>query len=100
MNLVYARCAGLDVHKKTVVAGVRVPGPEPGERRGGGQTFPTTMAGRTAPADSLTAPAATHLAMEPPRVYWRPVSAGLEGVMTLLLPTARHGTMVPGRTSA
>jgi len=45
MDLVYARCAGLDVHKKTVVAGVRVPAPQGGQRRGEVQTFPTTMSG-------------------------------------------------------
>ena len=97
MNLVYARCAGLDVHKKTVVAGVRVPGPEPGERRGEVQTFPTTMAGLTALADWLTAHEVTHVAMESTGVYWRPVYAVLEGLMTVLLVNARHVKMVPGR---
>src|SRR6266581_2837164 len=43
MDLIYARCAGLDVHKATVVAGVRVPGPPGGERRGEVKTFPTMM---------------------------------------------------------
>src|SRR5438876_11420683 len=35
MNLVYARCAGLDVHKATVVGGVGVRGVGGGERQAG-----------------------------------------------------------------
>ena len=45
MDLVYARCAGLDVHKVTVVGCVRVPGPAPGERQAETQTFATTLRG-------------------------------------------------------
>ncbi len=97
MDLVYARCAGLDVHKKTVVAGVRVPGPQRGERRGEVQTFPTTMSGLMALADWLVAHEVTHVAMESTGVYWRPVYAVLEGLMTVLLVNPRHVKMVPGR---
>ncbi len=97
MDLVYARCAGLDVHKKTVVAGVRVPGPPGGERRGEVQTFATTISGLMALADWLVAHEVTHVAMESTGVYWRPVYAVLEGLMTVLLVNARHVKMVPGR---
>ena len=97
MNLVYARCAGLDVHKKTVVAGVRVPAPQGGERRGEVQTFPTTMSGLLALADWLVAHEVTHVAMESTGVYWRPVYAVVEGLMTVLLVNPRHVKMVPGR---
>src|SRR6266545_7219606 len=97
MDLVYARCAGLDVHKKTVVAGVRVPAPQGGERRGEVQTFPTTMSGLLALTDWLIAHEVTHVAMESTGVYWRPVYAVLEGLMTVLLVNARHVKMVPGR---
>ena len=97
MDLVNARCAGLDVHQKTVVGSVRVPGPERGERRGEIKTFGTTMAGLLALADWLTAHAVTHVAMESTGVYWRPVYAVLEGLMTVLLVNARHVKMVPGR---
>ena len=81
MDLVNARCAGLDVHQKTVVGSVRVPGPERGERRGEIKTFGTTMAGLLALADWLTAHAVTHVAMESTGVYWRPVYAVLEGLI-------------------
>ena len=97
MDLVYARCAGLDVHKKTVVAGVRVPAPQGGQRRGEVQTFPTTMSGLKALADWLVAHEVTHVAMESTGVYWRPVYAVLEGLMTVLLVNPRHVKMVPGR---
>ena len=97
MNLIYARCAGLDVHKATVVGCVRVPGPQRGERRGEIRTFSTTMAGLLALADWLTAQEVTHVAIESTGVYWRPVYAVLEGLMTLLLVNARHVKMVPGR---
>jgi len=97
MDLIYARCAGLDVHKATVVGCVRVPGPQRGERRGEIKTFSTTMAGLLALADWLTAQEVTHVAIESTGVYWRPIYAVLEGVMTLLLVNARHVKMVPGR---
>ena len=45
MDVVKPRCAGLDVHKKTVVACVRQPGQGRGERRGETKTFATTMRG-------------------------------------------------------
>ena len=97
MDLLYARCAGLDVHKATVVGCVRVPGPQGGERRGEIKTFNTTMAGLLALADWLTAQEVTHVAIESTGVYWRPVYAVLEDLMTLLLVNARHVKMVPGR---
>ncbi len=45
MDLVNERCAGLDVHKKTVVACVRVPGRDGGRRRKVTRTFPTRWPG-------------------------------------------------------
>jgi transposase len=97
MDIVNARCAGLDVHKATVVAGVRVPGPRPGERRGETKTFATTTRGLRALADWLLAHGVTDVAMESTGVYWRPVYAALEGLVHLVLVNARHVKMVPGR---
>ncbi|MGH7419091.1 MAG: IS110 family transposase, partial [Candidatus Rokuibacteriota bacterium] len=97
MDLVYTRCAGLDVHKPTVVASVRVPGPRRGERRTETKTFATTMRGLLALADWLLAHGVTHVAMESTGVYWRPVYAVLEGHVQLVLVNARHVKMVPGR---
>jgi transposase len=97
MDVVYAQCAGLDVHKATVVGCVRVPGPRRGERQGETKTFATTTRGLLALADWLTAHEVTHVAMESTGVYWRPVYAVLEGTAELLLVNARHVKMVPGR---
>ena len=97
MNVVNARCAGLDVHKATVVAGVRVPGPRPGERGGEVKTFATTTRGLSALTDWLLAHGVTHVAMESTGVYWRPVYAALEGTVELILVNARRVKMVPGR---
>jgi transposase len=97
MDVVHARCAGLDVHKATVVGCVRVPGERHKERRAQTKTFATTMGGLGKLADWLTAHGVTHVAMESTGVYWRPVYAVLEGTVDLLLVNARHVKMVPGR---
>ncbi len=97
MDVLYARCAGLDVHKATVVACVRGPGPRPGERRAETKTFATTMRGLQDLVAWLSAHGVTHVAMESTGVYWRPVYAVLEGKAELLLVNARHVKMVPGR---
>lgn len=97
MDVVHARCAGLDVHKATVVGCVRVPGERHKERRAQTKTFATTMGGLGKFADWLTAHGVTHVAMESTGVYWRPVYAVLEGTVDLLLVNARHVKMVPGR---
>ncbi|MBI3105531.1 MAG: IS110 family transposase, partial [Candidatus Rokubacteria bacterium] len=92
MDVVYARCAGLDVHKC-----VRLPGPRPDTRHAEPQTFATTLRGLEALAAWLTAHGVTHVAMESTGVYWRPVYAVLEGPVDLVLVNARHVKMVPGR---
>src|SRR2546425_6773293 len=97
MEVVYARCAGLDVHKATVVACVRVPGPRHGERRGETKTFATTTRGLTELSDWLRAHGVTDVAMESTGVYWRPVYAVLETTVRVVLVNARHVKMVPGR---
>ena len=97
MDVVNARCAGLDVHKATVVAGLRVPGPQRGERRGETKTFATTTRGLRELIDWLMAHGVTAVAMESTSVYWRPVHAVLEGHVQLVLVNARHVKMVPGR---
>ena len=97
MDLVYARCAGLDVHKVTVVGCVRVPSAAPGERQTETQTFATTLRGLQALAAWLTAHGVTLVAMESTGVYWRPVFAVLEGTVQVLLVNARHVKMLPGR---
>lgn len=97
MDLMYARCAGLDVHQATVVACVRMPGPRPDARHAETQTFATTLRGLEALAAWLTAHGVTHVAMESTGVYWRPVFAVLEGTVQVQLVNARHVKMLPGR---
>jgi transposase len=97
MELVYARCAGLDVHKATVGGSVRMPGPPPGARQTVTQTFATTMRGLKELSTWLTGHGVTHVAMESTGVYWRPVYAVLEGALQVLLVNARHVKMLPGR---
>src|SRR6266511_4350535 len=97
MDLLYARCAGLDVHKTTVVACVRRPGRQPDVRHAETQPFATTLRGLAALAAWLTAHAVTHVAMESTGVYWRPVFAVLEGTVQVQLVNARHVKMLPGR---
>jgi transposase len=97
MDIIHARCAGLDVHKATVVACVRMPGPQPDTRHAETKTFATTLQGLEALAAWLTAHEVTHVAMESTGVYWRPVFAVLEGVVEVRLVNARHVKMPPGR---
>ncbi len=97
MDLLYARCAGLDVHKVTVVGCVRVPSAEPGARQAETQTFATTLRGLGALTEWLTTHGVTHVAMESTGVYWRPVFAVLEGTVQVQLVNARHVKMLPGR---
>jgi transposase len=97
MDVVHERCAGLDVHKATVVASVRVPGSQRGERRNETKTFATTTYGLGQLREWLVAHGVSHVALESTGVYWRPVYAVLEGVVDLTLVNARHVKMVPGR---
>jgi transposase len=96
MDLVHRCCAGLDVHKKTVVACIRRVGPE-GAAEAQVRTFGTMTAALLELADWLTAAGVTHVAMESTGVYWQPVYALLEGLFVLLVVNAHHIKHVPGR---
>ena len=97
MDMLIERCAGLDVHKKTVVACIRRPGAGPARRRSRTRTFRTTMAGLEALRDWLGENGVTHAAMESTGVYWCPVYTVLEDQFELTLVNARHVKHVPGR---
>jgi transposase len=96
MEIVVERVAGLDVHKASVTACVRVPA-DAGERAEEVQTFRTTVPGLLALADWLEAHGATQVAMEATGVYWKPVWAILEDRFACILVNARHVKQVPGR---
>jgi transposase len=96
MDAIYGRCCGLDIHKKTVVACLIVPGPD-GTPVKEIRTFGTMTDELLALADWLAAAGCTHVAMESTGVYWKPVWNLLEGGFELVLANARHIKAVPGR---
>ena len=73
MDVLVERCAGLDVHRDTVVATVRVPDRARLQRAQHTQTFATTTAGITALGDWLAEHRVTRVGMESTGVYWKPV---------------------------
>jgi transposase len=94
MEILYPRCAGLDVHKDVVVARVRcVSAPRVEETR----SFATTTAALVELQEWLTAHGVTHVAMEATGVYWKPVWHLLEEHVELVLANAQHIRNVPGR---
>lgn len=97
MDVVVERCAGLDVHKDTVVATVRVPGQGRRRRPQETRTFSTMTRGIVELGDWLAAFGVTLVGMEATGVYWRPVFYGLEERFTCWLLNAQHMRNVPGR---
>lgn len=97
MEVVVARCAGLDVHKDTVMAAVRTPG-HAGGRVEDVRQFSAFTSGLEELRDWLVAREVTQVAMEATGVYWRPVWHVLDDVgFELLLVNAHHVKRVPGR---
>lgn len=94
MEVLYPRCAGLDVHKDTVVACIRCVS-EPVHREV--RTFGTMTAELIELAEWLASHGVTHVAMEATGVYWKPVWHMLEDGLTLVLANAQHIRNVPGR---
>jgi transposase len=97
MQVVYAHCAGLDVHKKTVSACVSVCEGGGGAKRQQRRVFGTFSRDLLALADWLKEQGVTHVAMEATGVYWRPVWAVLEGQFEQMLVNPHHIKAVPGR---
>jgi len=97
MEVLYRRCAGLDVHAGSVTACVRI-----------AVAATVTYEHRTVSASTrglldlgqwLTAHGCTHVAMEATGVYWKPVWHVLENDFTLILANAMHIRNIPGRKS-
>jgi transposase len=96
MEVLYPHCAGLDVHKDTVVACVRHMAN--GSVTHAVRTFKTTTKELLALSDWLAGEGCTHVAMEATGVYWKPVWHVLsDGDFTLVLANAAHVKNVPGR---
>ena len=96
MEVLYQRCCGLDVHKETVVACLRIV--SGGEVVREVRTFETTTARLMALSEWLAENDCTHVAMEATGVYWKPVWHILDdGDFQLVLANASHVKNVPGR---
>jgi transposase len=96
MEILHRCCAGLDVHKKTVVACVRRINAA-GEVEQQVSTFGTMTVELLALADWLAAQGVRQVAMESTGVYWKPVYHLLEGRFAVMLVNAQHIKQVPGR---
>ena len=96
MELLIERCAGLDVHKASVTATVRVPDPS-GGRLQQTRSFRATTAGLVLLGDWLASFGVTVVGMESTGVYWRPVYYLLEDDFQCWLLNAAHLRNVPGR---
>lgn len=91
---VYDRCGGLDVHKESVAACIRVPGAEGKHQEI--RTFGTMTTDLLALRDWLVSHGITHVAMESTGVYWKPVYHILEDDVEIVLVNAAHVKNVPG----
>src|SRR5262245_64595796 len=101
MDVVVERCAGLDVHRDSVVATVRVPGSGKSRRRREQQTrsFATTIGQLEALADWLQSFGVTLVGMEATGVYWKPVFYVLERRVECGLLNGQQLHNAPGRQS-
>jgi len=97
MRRVYPHGAGLDVHKKTVVAAYLTGYDEKGNEVFDTQTFPTMTKDLLQLGDWLSERGVTHVAMESTAEYWKPVYNILEDQFELLVVNAHHVKHVPGR---
>ena len=107
MDILYPHCAGLDVHKKTVVAR-RLSSDPTGKPVGETRTFSTMTGDLLALSDWLHAGGCPHVAMESSGEYWKPIYNILEGQFEILVVNAQraakrrlrsgwHIKAVPGR---
>src|SRR6186997_2316100 len=96
MDVLIERCAGLDVHRDTVVATVRRPGPG-GTRRSETRTFATMTGQLEMLVDWLTEQKVTLVGMESTGIYWKPVYYVLEDRFAVWVINAEHLRNVPGR---
>jgi|RhiMetdeSRZDD1v2_1073273.scaffolds.fasta_scaffold538056_1 transposase len=97
LQALYGRVCGLDVHKKVVVACVRILDPRDGTVQSTLRQFGTMSADLRDLGQWLAEFKVTHVAMESTGVYWQPVFNMLEGHFTTWLVNAQHIKKVPGR---
>ena len=95
MDVIHTHCAGLDVHKKVVVAALIVADGAGGLLRET-QSFRTMTADLLALSDWLISQGVTHVAMESTGEYWKPIFNILENNFEVMLVNAQHISKVPG----
>jgi transposase len=98
MEILYPRCAGIDVHKQTAVVTVAWVDQQ-GRRQKQTRTFPILTGDLQRLRDWLSECGVSHVAIESTGVYWKPVFNLLEGHLTVVLANAHHVKTVPGRKS-
>src|SRR5690625_5122209 len=96
MEAMIERCAGLDVHQKTVGACVLYGSLDKRPKKEI-KTFPTNTSGLLKLSDWLTSMQVTDAVMESTGVYWKPIWNILEENFQLILANAKHVKNVPGR---
>lgn len=96
MHVIHPRCAGLDVHKKTVVVTIMLTQAD-GTVQKKTRTFSTMTADLLALDAWLCEGAITVIALESTGVYWHPVFNLLEEGRTVILVNPQHMKAVPGR---
>jgi transposase len=96
MEMLYARCAGFDVHKKTVRVCLLIR-QENGTLQKEFRTYATTTQDVLNLLDWLLSQGCTHVAIEGTGVYWKPVYNLFEGHIEVLVVNAQHIKAVPGR---
>jgi transposase len=95
MEIIHPRCCGIDVHKESVVACVRIQ--ESRRATTDIRRFGTTTRELLALQTWLIETGCTHVALESTSVYWKPVFNVLEGTIEVVLANPFHIKAVPGR---
>ena len=96
MQVVYERCAGLDVHKRTVVV-CAITSDAQSQRCRERRTFSTMTPDLLRMRDWLKELGISHVAMESTGSFWKPIFNILEGHLEVLVVNAQHLKAVPGR---
>jgi len=96
MEAIYARCAGFDVHKKTVRVCLLIR-QEHGKPHKEFRTYGTTTQELLDLLEWLLSQGCTHVALEGTGVYWKPIYNLFEGQIEVLVVNAQHIKAVPGR---
>jgi transposase len=95
MEVMYQRCAGVDVHQRFLVVCLSII--EGGQRRKEVRRFSNETVDLFALRTWLVQEQCSAVGMESTGVYWMPVYRRLEGFFELIVANAQHIKTVPGR---